>query len=177
MAVEELASALERVVTVLHRRPDLGLHDDAPATVTWNGGLRLTAQHANGKHMLTDMPQELGGTGDQVSPGWLLRAGLASCTATCIAMLAAREGIELTQLELRASSRSDTRGILGIKDAHGEAISAGPRDMELQVRIGAMNAPSEQLRDLVQRAFACSPVPCAIAQPIEIALNIEAQGS
>ena len=31
-----------------------------------------------GATLLTDMPPELGGSGDQVTPGWLMRAGLAS---------------------------------------------------------------------------------------------------
>jgi uncharacterized OsmC-like protein len=60
------------------------------------------------------MPSEVGGSGDQVTPGWLFRAGLASCAATRIAMAAAAEGIELATLEVRASSRSDTRGLLGM---------------------------------------------------------------
>ena len=173
MAVQELAGALERVETVLRRRPDLGLHDDAPATVTWSGGLRMRAQHANGKQMLTDMPAELGGTGDQVTPGWLLRAGLASCAATCVAMLAAREGIELSHLELRASSRSDTRGMLGMQDGEGTSVPAGPRDMQLHVRIEALDVSAERLHDLVRRAVACSPVPCAVTEPVDIALSID----
>src|SRR3954466_3331235 len=102
MSAQEVSAALQRVESVLRRRPDMGLHADAPAIVKWDGGLRVTAQHANGKQVHTDMPGELGGTGDQVTPGWLFRAGLASCTATCIVMLAAREGIELETLELSA---------------------------------------------------------------------------
>jgi hypothetical protein len=34
-----------------------------------------------------------------VTPGWLFRAGFASCAATCIAMGAAAQGIELASLE------------------------------------------------------------------------------
>ena len=98
MAAPDLATALQRVHAVLQRRPDTGLHDDAPATACWRGGTRVIASHANGAQVLTDMPAELGGTGDQVTPGWLFRAGFASCTATCIAMNAASAGIELDAL-------------------------------------------------------------------------------
>ena len=95
MTTQRVAAALQRVAAVLRRRPEVGLHDDAPATARWEGGTRIVASHANGIRMSTDMPSELGGSGDQVTPGWLFRAGLASCFSTCIAMGAATEGIEL----------------------------------------------------------------------------------
>src|SRR6187401_1206577 len=94
MPMQDVAAAMERVKTVLERRPEMGLHDDAPATARWEGGTRIVASHSNGKQMATDMPAELGGSGDQVTPGWLFRAGLASCAATTIAMAAARHGID-----------------------------------------------------------------------------------
>ncbi len=82
MATEDIAAALARVQTVLQRRPQTGVHDDAPATARWMGGLRVIFSHANGMQVASDMPAELSGTGDQVSPGWLFRAGLAACLAT-----------------------------------------------------------------------------------------------
>ena len=114
MATQDIAAALRRVHAVLRRRPETGLEDDSMATVRWNGGLRTIASHANGRQIATDMPVELGGGGDQVTPGWLLRAGVASCTATSIAIAAAAEGVELDVLEVCLSSRSDTCGLLGI---------------------------------------------------------------
>ena len=68
MTIEEIAAAVQRVESVLKRRPAAGIHDDAPATAHWQGGLRVMACHANGMHVLTDMPAELGGSGDQVTP-------------------------------------------------------------------------------------------------------------
>jgi uncharacterized OsmC-like protein len=116
----------------------------------------------------TDMPSELGGTGDQVTPGWLWRAGLASCTATRIAMAAAVEGIQLQTLELRASSRSDTRGMLGM-----DAVQVGPSDVRLHVRISAAGVSSERLRELVETSYRRSPVTCAIEGAVPVALSIE----
>ena len=89
MGMEDVAAAIRRVRTALARRPDLGLQDDSPATARWERGVRIVACHANGKQLQTDMPTEIGGTGDQVTPGWLFRAGLASCSATSIALGAA----------------------------------------------------------------------------------------
>jgi len=176
MSTQELAAALQRAQNVLQRRPEMGLHDDAPAMARWQGGTRVVASHANGATMPTDMPSELGGTGDQVSPGWPFRAGLASCAATCIAMAAAAQGIELTTLEVRARSRSDTRGMLGMKEADGAPVHAGPCDMQLDVRIAARDVRPERLRALVEEGYRCSPIPTAVvsAVPLELRLEIDA---
>jgi uncharacterized OsmC-like protein len=177
MSAQYVADALERVEVVLRRRPDMGVHDDSPATASWRGNTRIVTSHDNGIEVTTDMPNELGGTGDQVTPGWLLRAGLASCTATRIAMSAAAAGIELTKLELRASSRSDTRGMLGMTEADGTRISAGPRDVELHVTIAARGVPAEKLRALVEESHRCSPVPCAMQEETPVGLQIEVADS
>lgn len=177
MAAQDIAEAIRRVESVLQRRPRTGLHEDAPATARWQGGTRVVASHANGTRVLTDMPRELGGSGDQVTPGWLLRAGLASCTATRIAMAAASAGIELTTLELQASSRSDTRGLLGMADADGELVSAGPRDVQLVVRISAHGVAPERLRTLVEDSQRCSPVPCAMEQVVPVDMRIEVEAA
>jgi uncharacterized OsmC-like protein len=167
---------MQRVESVLRRRPEAGIHDDAPASARWDGGLRVVASHANGFELETDMPEELGGKGADVTPGWLLRAGLASCAATRIAMAAAAEGIALSALELTASSRSDMRGLLGVADGAGAPISAGPREVHLHVRIGAPGVERERLRRLVEDSHRCAPVSCAMQESIPVALHIEVEG-
>ena len=173
MSAEYVANALERAEVVLRRRPDMGMHDDSPAVARWRGSTRIVTSNANGIEIQTDMPGELGGTGDQVTPGWLMRAGLAACTATRIAMGAAAAGIELTTLELRASSRSDTRGLLGMTESDGSAVGAGPQDMQLHVTIAANGVPAEKLRALVEESHRCSPVPCAIQNETPVGLQVE----
>jgi len=173
MPTNDLAAALQRVHAVLQRRPEAGLHDDAPATARWSGGTRVVASHANGAQLATDMPAELGGTGDQVTPGWLFRAGFAPCAATSIAMAAAREGIELQTLELRACSRSDTRGLLGMADAEGRPVDAMPGDVQLHVRIAAEGIAPERLRALAEQGIACSPIPRAVQHAVPVELRIE----
>lgn len=173
MATQDIAAALARVRSVLERRPQIGLHDDASATARWEGGMRVVTHHASGAQVHTDMPAELGGSGDQMTPGWLVRAGLAACTATRIAMGAAAEGIDLQSLELQATSRTDTRGLLGIAEADGSRVDAGLRDIELVVRIAAPGVPPERLRALVEEAQRCSPVACALEAEVPIAMRIE----
>jgi uncharacterized OsmC-like protein len=175
MALEEIAQALQRAEKVLSRKPQLGIHDDAPATARWASGVRVIATHANGLSMQTDMPTELGGTGDQVTPGWLFRAGLASCTATRIAMGAAAQGIELAALEVKASSRSDTRGLLGMADVEGKPVFAGPCEVQMHVRIAAPGVSPQRLRTLVEESQRCSPVPTAVQNALPVALVIDVE--
>ena len=176
MSAQYVADALQRVEVVLRRRPDMGMHDDSPAIARWRGSTRIVTGNDKGIEVMTDMPGELGGTGDQVTPGWLMRAALAACTATRISMGAAAAGIELTKLELRASSRSDTRGILGMTESDGTPIGAGPHDLQLHVTIAAHGVPAEQLRALVEESHRCSPVQCAIQEETPVELHIEVAG-
>jgi uncharacterized OsmC-like protein len=173
MTTPHIAQALQRVEAVLLRRPETGIHDDAPATARWDGGTRVVAGHANGTQVQTDMPAELGGSGDRVTPGWLFRAGIASCAATTIAMAAARENIELTVLELKVSSRSDTRGLLGMHDANGEPVTAAPGDLQLQVHIAAPAVSPMRLRALVEQSLRSSPIPCAVQAALPLDLRID----
>ena len=175
MAVEEIAAAWQRAEAVLRRRPEAGLHDDSTAVARWQGGLRVASSHANGTLVPTDMPAELGGTGDLVTPGWLLRAGVAACTATRIAMAAAAEGIALQALEVSAASRSDLRGLLGMAEPDGMPVDAGPREVELRVRIAAAGADEARLRGLVEESFRCSPMVCALKQALPLGLRVEVE--
>lgn len=177
MTIQDIAAAVRRVGSVLERRPTTGIHDDAPAAARWQSGLRVLASHDNGTQVLTDMPIELGGSGDAVSPGWLFRAGLASCLATCIAMNAAAEGIELASLEVLASSRSDLRGLLGMTDSTGAPAGAGPSEIQLRVRIAAAGVSPERLRLLVEESNRCSPVSAAAREAVPVALRIEVEAA
>ena len=176
MSATAIAAALQRVQSVFQRRPEAGLHDDAPALSRWTGGMRVVTQHTDGHEVSTDMPLELGGSGDQVTPGWLMRAGLASCTATRIAMAAATEGIVLDLLEVEAGSRSDARGLLGMSETDGRRVPAGPLDMRLRVRLSARGVAADRLRALVEASCRHSPVGDAIetALPIELQIDVPA---
>ncbi|MCY1396022.1 hypothetical protein D3C76_833610 [compost metagenome] len=75
MATEDIRAALRRVETLLQQRPEAGLHDDAPATARWTGGVSTLASHVDGLQLRTDLAPALGGAGAGVTPGWLVRAG------------------------------------------------------------------------------------------------------
>lgn len=173
MTSEHIAAAVKRVQTVLGRRPGMGLQDDAPATAVWQDDMRVVVAHDDGTRVPTDMASELGGSGDLVAPGWLLRAGLASCATTSIALAAAAQDIDLRGLEVRVSSRSDTRGLLGMADARGEPVAAGPSEITMSVRIAASGVASERLRALVEAGCRCSPVPDLVVRVTPLVLRID----
>jgi uncharacterized OsmC-like protein len=173
MTSQKISEAIRRAQTVFRRRPDLGMHEDTPATARWESGTRVVSSDASGTQVVSDIPSELGGSGDQVTPGWLFRAGLASCAATSIAMKAVTEGIELTTLEVSVTSRSDTRGMLGMVDADGAPIYAGPNDLRLHVRIAAHDVAPECLQALVEASCACSPIPNVVRNAMPLDVRIE----
>lgn len=171
--MQDVASAMRRAQAALLRRPGAGVHEDVAASARWQGGTRVLSSHTNGASIATDMPTELGGSGTHVTPGWLFRAGVAACAATSIAMHAAAEDIELTALEVVAVSNSDLRGLLGMREADGRAVPAGPLDVQLRVRIGAAGVAPDRLRALVQSACARSPMACAVRSVVPLALHVD----
>ena len=173
MTAATIANALQRVRTVFARRPEAAIHADEPAIARWEQGLRVVSRHANGAQVATDMPRELGGQGEDLTPGWLLRAALASCLATRIAMEAAARDIVLTRLEVVAASESDVRGLFGMTDGAGERISPGPRTVQLRISIAAPDVAAETLRTVIEESHRCSPVQAALERPVAVDLRID----
>ena len=172
-----IAAAFDRLRAVLQRRPEFGIGDDSTATSVWKGGTPVVSSHENGTQMTTDMPAELGGGGMNVTPGWMFRAGIAACTTTRIAMEAAVEGIELSQLEVTAVSRSDARGLLPMPDVDGKHIPAGPFEIRLHVKIAAPGVSDARLHQLVDASHACSPMASAVEHGVPVALTVTTEAA
>jgi uncharacterized OsmC-like protein len=174
--MQQVAKAMRRAASILEQRPAAGVHDDAPALVRWMGGLRTEARHEEGHTVATDMPAELGGAGREVTPGWLVRSGIAACTATAIAAIAAERGITLEALEVQATSRSDTRGYLGLAEPDGRPVGAGPVEMKLHVSIRAPGVAEAELRALVEQARRRAPMTAMVTESraLPLTLTVEA---
>ena len=123
----------------------------------------------NGAALVSDMPEGVGGGDSAPSPGWLLRAAVASCDATVIAMRAAQEGVELSTLEVTVDSESDDQGLLGMDDS----VPAGPLSTRIRVKIAAEGVQPEKLREIVQWADHHSPVSDAVQRAVPTTVEIE----
>ncbi|MEW5938645.1 MAG: OsmC family protein [Chloroflexota bacterium] len=163
---ESVQGAIEYYV----QNPDKALSQDKEAVAVVEEGLRVRATGPDGQTLVCDMPKGLGGGASAPTPGWTMRAALANCEAVMIALRAAQLGIELSTLEVRVGSVSDSRGMLGMDDSK----PAGPLSVKISVRIDAEGVPSEKLREIVEWAEKHSPVgdPLTRIMPTEYAVEI-----
>lgn len=173
MFLQHVAEAMNRARSVFERRPQAALSANSVATASWTAGLCTEVRDPYGRVFHTDMPEELGGTNQSVTPGWFFRAGLASCATTSILMVAADSGIELDKLEVAVHSMSDARGMLSQPGEKGEIIHPGPLEMTLHVSISSPDADAATLRELVAKAVASSPIPGAVRVATPLAVKVD----
>ena len=164
----DIAGSIEGAVEYLAAHPDEARYTDTAATASLEG-LRATVRGPDGAVVVSDMPAGVGGNGSAPSPGWIMRAALASCEATAIAMRAATQGITLDELEVTVDGESDDRGLLGVDDD----TPAGPLHTRVRVRIGAAGVDPEKLREIVAWADEHSPVGDATRRAIPTTVEIE----
>jgi uncharacterized OsmC-like protein len=166
----EIRESILNVRSALASNPDAGPAPDRPAIAVIEDGLRCRAEGGDGWAVVTDMPAPVGGGGTAPTPGWLIRAALASCAATAIAMRAAELEIPLTRLEVTAESETDMRGLLGA----GDGVDPGPASARLRVRLAA-DVDDQQLEELVEWADSHSPVGDCVRRAVPVELEITAE--
>jgi uncharacterized OsmC-like protein len=165
--VESIRNAIETASGHLSEHPDAATGTDAAATAVLDDGLRFRVEGPKGQ-VTSDMSESVGGGATAPTPAWLQRAALASCDATLVAMEAARDGIELTDLTVTVDSETDFRGILGVDDT----IRPGPLAVRVRIELAAANATEDQLREVVQRAESRSPVRDALERAVPMTTEI-----
>ena len=169
MSTASIREAIERLSASISADAAKAKAKNVPATARLREGLQCELTGPYHERFLTDMPPAMGGAAAGPNPGWLLRGALASCTATVIAMRAAKEGIALQALEVTVETDSDLRGILGMDDG----VSARHAVMRMKVKIGAPGVSPEALRELVTWAEAHSPVSCTVKEAPACSLEVE----
>lgn len=167
--MSNVKKSIEAAIDYLRQHPDEVRYTDNSAVAKIEDTLRVRVIDTDGRAIISDMPASVGGGAAGPSPGWLMRAALASCTATLIAMRAAQEGLELTALEVIVDSESDDRGILGIDDS----VPAGPLSVKTHVRIAAKDASESKLREIVNWGVEHCPVTDAIKRPVPMITELE----
>jgi uncharacterized OsmC-like protein len=169
MSATKIREAIDNMGRLISEQPEKARAKHAAATARLVEDLRCEVKGPHGETVLTDMPPAMGGAASAPSPGWLLRASLASCTATTIAMRAAKLGIQLTTLEVTVDSSADHRGFLGLDDK----VSAGLSPITMRVKVGASGVAADKLRDLVDWGDRHSPVGCTARESPAFALEVE----
>jgi uncharacterized OsmC-like protein len=167
MTLSRIRQSIEGVTRYFSEHPDKGIATDAAAVATLQDGLVCRAEGPHGAVLVTDMPKSVGGSASAPTPGWFLRAALANCDATVIAMRAAQLGVGLTRLQVSVDSVSDNRGMFG------DGVSAGPQSVRIRVQISADGTTPEQLCQIVEWAEAHSPVGDAIRRAVPSTMEVQ----
>lgn len=165
-----IKDSIENAVRYLTDNPGEARYTDSAAKASLYESLRVNVEGPNGESLMTDMPGAVGGRGEHPSPGWLFRAAIASCVASTIGMEAAREGIQLSSLEVEVDSESDDRGILGMDDS----VPAGPLSTRIRVRAKASGVDQARLNEILETGAARCPVCDATKRAVDVSLDIEA---
>ena len=145
----EIRNAQERAISVFRRKPE-----SAFSTNKASGQLRqgLVCQITSpGPEVTMDMPKALGGEGSAPSPGHFIRAGLIGCVAIGIKLTAAREGIEVSEIDVDVEMDFDDGALLEVG-----TNSAAPLETRLIVAIKSP-APWTDVVAMVNRALAADP--------------------
>jgi uncharacterized OsmC-like protein len=165
--MESIRDAIETASGYLRAHPDAATGTDAAATAVREEGLRFRVEGPMGQ-LASDMSESVGGGATAPTPGWLLRAALAACDATLVAMEAARDNLELTDLTVTVESESDFRGVLGVDGS----VHPGPLAVRVRIELTAPDATEDQLREIIQRAEAHSPVRDALVREVSISTEV-----
>src|SRR5689334_16202272 len=136
--MQSIRAAMEQASNYLVEHGEAARASDAAATAVCEDGLRFRIE-GPWSPLMSDMSKSVGGAASAPSPGWLLRAALAACDATLVAMEAARDGIELTDLQVSVESESDFRGVLGVEPT----VQPGPMSMRVGIRLAATDATED----------------------------------
>jgi uncharacterized OsmC-like protein len=168
MGTEGIQKALEAATAYLAQNPEQARSTDGAAVASLVDGLVVRVTGADGASVTTDMVSSVGGTATAPSPGWLLRAAMASCVVTLIAMRAAMLGIELEKVDVTVDSESDDRGILGID----EAVPAGPLSSRVSIALTAPGVDPASLEQMAKWGVRHCPVFDALERPIPITIEV-----
>jgi uncharacterized OsmC-like protein len=164
-----IAEAVANATNYLTEHPDEARYRDSMAVARLVEGLRVDVRGADGSSLRTDMPKGIGGTEAALSPGWVLRAAIASCVASMIGIRAAVLGWELSAVEVSVDSESDDRGILGMADD----IPAGPLSTRISVAISAQGRQLADVEELARWAVDHCPSADAIRRAVPLEVVIE----
>ena len=165
---DAIRAAIEGASAYLSEHPDEARYTDSLATATVVDGLRIRVAGPTGETLETDMPAAVGGGGAHPSPGWFLRAAVASCVASIATMRAAQLGLTGFTCEVDVDSESNDFGILGLDPS----VPGGPLSMRIALRLAADSAGDQQLREVATWAVEHCPVSDAVGRAVPLEVEV-----
>ncbi|MEM7565205.1 MAG: OsmC family protein [Pseudomonadota bacterium] len=168
MNPKDIREAVTRVEQFYRDKSNPGPEADIPVTARMEQGLKCRIESADGNHVYTDMPETVGGSATTGSPGWLMRAAVASCDATLLTMRAARLAIPLESVEVRVEARSDGRGMF-----LDEGVIPSSTEMDIYFKIRAPGVSDETIASLVNWVCDHAPVGNEIKNALKPNIVIE----
>jgi uncharacterized OsmC-like protein len=129
-----------------------------PITVTWDGGLKFTA-NIRGHRLTVDQPREAGGEDGAPMPLELVPAALGTCVALYVQRFLATRGLDPRDLGVEVTAT-------GATDPH--------RLGRFEVRVTIPGGVPEKYRDAVRRAAEGCTVHHTLTHPPEISVSITA---
>ncbi|HSJ23435.1 MAG TPA: OsmC family protein [Longimicrobiales bacterium] len=128
------------------------------ATITWDGGLRFTAE-MRGHSVPTDQPVHAGGADSAIMPLELLAASLGTCVALYAHQFCAARQIPVDGL--------------GVEVSH-ETAKAPKRIGRFDVVVRLPDGFPDEYRAAAERAVRACPVHNTLSHPPEINIDVQA---
>lgn len=129
-----------------------------PITVTWDGGVRFTAD-VRGHKVAVDQPQQAGGQDSAPMPLELMPASLGTCVAFFVQQFLVTRGLDASGLTVDVQSQ-------GADNPH--------RIGRFEVSVKVPGGVPEKYRDAVMRAAETCTVHHTLTHAPEITVEIEA---
>jgi uncharacterized OsmC-like protein len=164
---QDIAGDMARAREYLRNLPAMARFHDTPARATMDHDLVVRVDGPDG--LPDGMLAGLGRGASVPSPGWYLRASLASSVAMFVTMRSAETGVTLEDLAVTVDAESDDRGALGM----AEDIPAGPLEMRVTVHYSRSDASEQLASEVIQWALEHCTVYDAVVRPVPVQLSIE----
>ena len=117
---------------------------------------------------LGDVVTYIGGE-SELDPMQMVLASFAACEVTVISMHASLLNIKVENLSVEATGHFNAQALLGIEDSPGP----GYNNIEINAKICAPDATTEQIEYLQKLCIESSPVCDTLTRPLDITLEIE----
>jgi uncharacterized OsmC-like protein len=160
----EIRAAQERTAEVFRRKPSAAL-STAVCTAHVEDGLGCVFRQGH-RELLLDMPEVLGGTGLAPTPGFFFRAAVAGCVALGVRITAAREGLQVSAVDVGLDMDFDDSAVM----AMGEN-SAAPLDTRVTITVTSQEPP-DRIEPMIARALASDPFFLALRDAQKVSTTI-----